>query len=196
MRILETKKEQKIEPEKVDESKKSIDRTICTISETIKNLLIRQLKHEMDNYFIYRQFAFKFKQKGLNKLYEYWEGRAKEELEHHQWILNYLTQCDASFDYTTNPVEKLDMEDLIDPFKFTVNREIETTMMIYEIVDKANEEKDWATISFLMGDDKEFGKLVIEQREEEKLSRDILDIVKNGEDWLAIQDSIYEFYFK
>ena len=62
---------------------------------------------------------------------------------------------------------------MVDPFKMTVDLEIETTQMIYEIVDQAAAECDWATFNWLLGHDETTGRLVEEQREEESISRTV-----------------------
>lgn len=195
--IIQKEKEAKnnIDPDKVSGGINDARRR-CTISDEMKELLILQLRHELANYNIYMSFAVYFGNLGFSKLVEYWEGRAKEEHKHHQWILNYLYECNAKFEYPGISSSEINIPDKIFPFKFTVDREIETTGMIYNLVNKSVSLGDWATFSFLIGDDVEFGKLVIEQREEEHLSREVLKIAQSDTDWLSIQDSIHERYFK
>ena len=53
----------------------------------------------------------------------------------------------------------------------TVEKEIETTELINKIADKAFEEKDWQTLTWLQE------KLIPEQHEEESTSRTALDIM-------------------
>ena len=168
----------------------------CTISDEMTKLLVLQIRHELANYNIYSSFAVYFNGLGLSKLTKYWEGRATEEFHHHQWIINYLYECDAEFKYPGISSSDINIPDKEFPFKFTVDREIETTGMIYNLINKAIESKDWATFTFLTGDSKEFGKLCIEQREEEKISRDVLKIVQSSkEDWYTIQDAVHDLYF-
>lgn len=184
-----------IKPEKI-EGRINPSRRECTISNDMVNLLTIQVRHELANYNIYSSFAAYFNGLGLAKLTKYWEGRAREEFHHHQWVINYLYECDAKFEYPGISSSNINIPDKEFPFRFTVDREIETTGMIYNLINKAVESKDWATFTFLMGDSKEFGKLCIEQREEEKLSRDVLKIVQNNkEDWYTIQDAVHDLYF-
>lgn len=142
---------------------KDISRRECTLSKEIQELLLRQLKHELQNHNIYMNFANYFGVRGFVVLEEYFKLRADEEYLHHSWIRKYLNENDAEYIYPT--IDQFDKKivDMVDPFKMTVDLEIETTQMIYEIVDRAAEEGDWATFNWLNGHDKETGMLVNEQ---------------------------------
>lgn len=142
---------------------KDLSRRKCTLSKEIQQLLLRQLKHELQNHNIYMNFANYFGVRGLVILEEYFKQRADEEYLHHSWIRKYLNENDAEYIYPT--IEQFDKEitDMITPFKLTVDLEIQTTQMIYEIVDQAANEGDWATFNWLNGHDKETGMLVNEQ---------------------------------
>ena len=113
---------------------------------------------------------------------------------HHDWIANYLNECDAVYSYPEIPAVKYELNDNIVPFQLTVDKEIETTMLIYEMVDLAQEEKDWRTWKWLMGDDNESGRLVAEQIEEETISRTALDIAESDGSWLRKEKSIMNAY--
>lgn len=144
---------------------KDLSRRKCTLSKEIQQLLLRQLRHELQNHNIYMNFANYFGVRGLIVLEEYYKERADEEYLHHSWIRKYLNENDAEYIYPT--IEQFDKEitDMVMPFKLTVDLEIQTTQMIYEIVDQAANEGDWATFNWLNGHDKETGMLVNEQVE-------------------------------
>lgn len=136
---------------------------VCTLSDKMQKLLLRQLKHELENHNIYRTFANFFGTQGLTVLEEYYRLRAEEEKLHHDWIANYLNTCDVVYSYPEIPAVNYDLKSNVTPFQLTVDKEIETTMLIYEMVDLAQEEKDWRTWKWLMGDDDKSGRLIIEQ---------------------------------
>lgn len=173
---------------------KDLSRRKCTLSKEIQQLLLRQLKHELQNHNIYMNFANYFGVRGLVILEEYFKQRADEEYLHHSWIRKYLNENDAEYIYPT--IEQFDKEiiDMITPFKLTVDLEIQTTQMIYEIVDQAANEGDWATFNWLNGHDKEIGMLVNEQVEEESISRTVLDIAESEGSWLRKEKSIMNAY--
>ena len=191
-----------IEKNEGDDSMKDTEKSInkdlrkCLISKEVSLLFITQLQHELANHNLYKTFASYYNEKGLFKLVKYWEGRAAEEYIHHQWIYNYLNQCNVYFEYPEIPNIKVKFDNLTTPFKATVDREIETTGGINNIMNQAMKEGDYLTMSFLLGTGTVEGKLIPEQSEEQKLSMDALAIASENDGWLAIQDAIYSLYFK
>ncbi len=166
-----------------------------TLSGELRDLFVLQLQHELKNYTLYNSFAVYFSCKGLDKLGDYFKGRANEELRHHEWIMNYLSDCDAEFEYPVIPDNKLPkIDDDITPFRLTVDREVETTGMINHIADTAFACGDWMTLSFLLGT-YNAAKLIPEQIEEESLSRTALDIMETPDDILKREGRIYDLYF-
>lgn len=140
-----------------------IKRRICTLSNKMVELLLRQLSHELYNHNLYRSFANYYGINGLAVLESYYIKRAEEEKLHHDWIINYLNYNDAAVVYPEIPVIKEDWNDLVTPFKLTVDKEIETTNLIKEMVDYSLAEKDWFTFAWLMGNSPIEGKLLPEQ---------------------------------
>lgn len=143
-----------------------MNRKLKLLSEPVSKLLMRQLIHELQNYLLYNNFANYFAEQGLDSLYIYYKMRAAEEKEHHDWIFDYATEADCRIVYPDIPtIEEQKVESIIDPFIATVNIEIKTTNMIYEIYEAAEKEKDFMTMNWLNE------KLIKEQIEEENVSR-------------------------
>ena len=161
------------------------------ISSEIEELLLLQLKHEMQNHNLYKMFSLYYNEQGYFKLSSYYSKRAQEELNHYNWIQSYLHDCDICLKEDLQiPINDNKIKDLKSPFIDTVEREVETTKMIYKIVDVAVKESDWKTFNFLHKD------LIPEQIEEERLSRTALKIISCDTDWSSKQDSILELYGK
>ena len=165
-----------------------MSRKLVLVSETISNLLIKQLAHELKNYNLYKSFANYYGVEGCVALAEYYKKRADEELNHHNWIYEYLTDGDIKFMYPPIEIntEKPTGGDYIMPFRATVDREIQTTQMIYAIYEAAIAEKDYMTASWL------FDKLIKEQIEEENTSRMAQSIAEQEDSWLEKAEEIYE----
>lgn len=176
--------------------KQETSRRNCPLSDTIVEMLVKQLGCEIANHNLYKTFANYFATEGLNKLEAYWNGRANEELVHHNWIYNYLTENDALFQYPPIPAINVEIKDRVSPFEATVDREIETTLGIQKIVKQAFDEGDWLTFQWLNGESHETGMLLKEQSEEEATSRTALDIAKEEGSWLRKEKSILSFYTK
>lgn len=174
--------------------KSDTSRRKCPLSDTVVEMLVKQLGCEIANHNLYKTFANYFATEGLTKLEEYYNGRAAEELVHSEWIHKYLTTNDAIFQYPPIPAINIEVESRITPFEATVDKEIETTLGINRIVDQAIKEGDWATFQWLNGSSPEEGMLVKEQVEEEATSRTALDIAKEEGSWLRKEKSILSFY--
>lgn len=158
-----------------------MDRKIKTISDSVGDLLVKQIAHELFNHNLYRTFANFFALEGIVSLEKYYIARAEEELVHHRWIVDRLNEADYDFMYPAVEAVTEKFEDIVDPFKLTVLKEIETTELINKIADEAFKECDWQTLTWLQL------KLIPEQHEEETTSRTALDIIAKKDDC-----SIYE----
>jgi ferritin len=101
----------------------------------------------------------------LDDLATYYKKRAEEENLHHYWILEYLSNGDCRINYPEIPKNNEIPTSIIDPFIMTINREIETTQMIYKIYEQAEKENDYLTCVWLQK------HLLPEQIEEENTSR-------------------------
>ena len=181
----------------INKMKQTIDknRRYCTIDESLAEMLVTQLGKELSNKHLYATFANFFETEGLPKLGEYFKKRANEEELHHSWIFEYLNYNDVCFQYPAIGEINIDIKNRTEPFLLTVDKEIETTMGINKIYEKAVELKDWATAGWLMGNGPIDGKLIPEQIEEESVSRTIADMAQEeNTSWLVKQDSILSFY--
>ena len=165
-----------------------------SICEEIKDLLIKQIAHELENHSAYRNFALYFELHGLSLLCTYYEDRAKEEYIHHEWIYNYLKDVDPDFIYPEITKQEFVIQDHIFVFEKTVEIEKETTALLEVIVNKAQDIQDWKTFNFLMSEDKLYGKLIREQIEEETISQNVLDIANQDASWLRKEKAISELY--
>ena len=148
------------------------NRKLTLLSPKLGELLVKQLGHELKNYNLYMSFANFFAIEGITKLEEYYTKRATEELDHHEWIMKFLNDADYSFMYPSIEKNTETPTDIIFPFKATVDREIQTTQLIYHIYEEAIAEKDYMTSSWLSE------KLIKEQIEEENTSRMAVTIIE------------------
>ena len=181
----------------INKMKQTIDknRRYCTIDESLAEMLVTQLGKQLSNKHLYATFANFFETEGLPKLGEYFKKRSNEEELHHNWIFEYLNYNDVCFQYPAIGEINIDIKNRTEPFLLTVDKEIETTMGINKIYEKAVELKDWATAGWLMGNGPIDGKLIPEQIEEESVSRTIADMAQEeNTSWLVKQDSILSFY--
>lgn len=162
----------------------------CTIHPDLQKLLVEQMGHELYNHNLYASFADYYVVHGLDKLATYYYKRAQEELNHYLWCVDFAQECDIQ--YTTPAVESISekWDDVIKPFELTVDVEIETTELIYDMADKAKEIGDHIFLQWLYKP----GLMVEEQLEEVSLSRKALKIMQMDDSILAKQDAIMDLY--
>lgn len=165
------------------------ERAISPLKKEIAEILVLQIAHELYNQNLYKTFANYFGVKGFLKLEKYYLKRSFEEYNHSEWIREYLNDCDIVFQYPQIDKVEITINELIDPFLLTVDKEIDTTDKINEIAVKALSLPDLATFNFLQ-------KLISEQIEEEKISRTILSIAKMEDSWLIKEEAILDAYNK
>lgn len=166
-----------------------MNRKITLLSDEMKTLIVKQIAHELSNHNLYMTFAAFYSRNGYISLEKYYRKRAEEEFKHHMWCFDYITDADCDFIYPaieTVPEKYTPQTDLLKPFEWTVEREIETTQMIYAIRDLAVKENDRMTANWL-------NKLLInEQIEEENTSRMAQSIAEQEDSWLEKAEEIYE----
>ncbi len=160
-----------------------MDRKLKLLSKPISDLLLIQVTHELENYMLYNMFSNFFALENILPLEEYYHKRAHEEMVHHNWIVDYLQEADCLLTYPTPNIQNT-AKTLIDPFILTVNKEIETTQMIYKIAEVALEEKDFMTFNWLNQ------HLIPEQIEEENTSRMARQIMELDADLLEKSEQI------
>ena len=143
-----------------------MDRKLKLISPELAKLFVLQMVHELQNHYLYNNFANYFSLEGILDLEEYWRKRAAEEKNHHDWIYDYLNEADCRVIYPVIPADPAQaVTSIIYPFIASVNREIETTQMIYGLYKQAGTDGDLMTQSWLLS------TLIKEQIEEENTSR-------------------------
>ena len=161
-------------------------RKLSLIGPAIGEKLVKQLGHELKNHNLYKSFANFFGLEGITALEKYYNKRAEEELHHSEWIHNFLTDADYAVKYPVVEYNTESWVDYLDPFKLTVDREIQTTQMIYSIYEMAQQEKDYMTCVWL------YNFLLKEQIEEENTSRMALTIMELDADLLEKAEQVKE----
>jgi len=178
----------------VKESQQKEERLKCPLKEKVIELLIKQLEHELSNYMLYKSYSNLSNSEGLFMLEKYYNGRANEEYKHYSWVAEYLTDHDVRFDYPTVLPSNDVTDDILQTFADTIAREVLTTEMIENIAKVALEEGDYMTFAWLGSNDPDKGMLLLEQVEEESISRNFYEIAKKDEPWLIKEETIYSIY--
>ena len=100
--------------------------------------------------------------------------------------MDYLSEGDFQFVYPQIDLNTEKWDTITTPFTLTVEREIQTTEMIYVIYEAATAEKDFMTASWL------YEKLIKEQIEEENTSRMAVTIMETDAGIYSKADAILD----
>ena len=184
--VFKKNEEQQAPPQEHEEHSKNCH----MLSEAMQNLLEAQLSHEQYNHNLYKSFANFFGTQGFMLLEEYYNGRAAEEMKHFDWIVEYLNERDAKIAYPAIDAIAEKPNNMAEPFQMTIAKEVETTDLIFKLLEQAKKESDYMTEAWLMSP----GKLIQEQTEEESISRTAFDIANGEGDWLTKERAILKAY--
>ena len=141
------------------------------LSPTLAAALNAQMTNEAHNSQIYLAYASWADDKGYGGISNFLFRHANEERNHMMKFLEYILKRGAKVTVTEIPAPGADPVNVNDCFKKVFQYEVENTTKIYDIVNMAMAEKDWATWNFLQW-------FVKEQTEEETLALDLLSKVK------------------
>ncbi len=111
---------------------------------------------------------------------------SKEESDHAIKFMNYVLNRGGKPTIDSTPKADNDPISLTDCFNKVFQHEVENTTAIYNLVDMAMEEKDWATWNFLQW-------FVKEQIEEETLATSLIDKLKIAGGDRATDESLFIF---
>lgn len=130
-------------------------------------LLQEQINKELYSAYAYYAVGEFYRQKGLNGFHTYFHNHANEEMTHADKFSEFLQ--DNDIDVVFKDIEALNkkFKDIREPLAFFVDHEKQVTASIDTLYKAARSEDDLAAMNFL--DD-----FVTEQREEEKISSDLL----------------------
>lgn len=160
-----------------DERKKSY------LTDDVARLLVEQVGVELNNTYLYLNYSIWYDIKSYFGQAEYFRKRSNEEYKHAKLIIDYLIEADHMFMIPPTDKEYTDIHggntmhqlDIIEAHKVTLENEIETTMLLSAIKTTAVQEKDYITELWLKN-------LLLEQAEEESLSRTVLDVLQHTKD--------------
>ncbi|MEM7461660.1 MAG: ferritin [Pseudomonadota bacterium] len=102
---------------------------------------------------------------------QYMMAHASEELTHMRKFFDYIVDIDGRPHFTELPEPKIEVDDIADLFEMILKHEKSVTHNIHAALKQAVEEDDFSAQEFLQW-------YVMEQREEEKTFRDLIDLTK------------------
>ncbi len=144
------------------------------LSEKLTNAINKQLNYELFSGHVYVAMAAWCEENDLPGFANFFIVQEQEERFHAMKFFNFLTEMEEKPVLTGMPDPQNEYENLIDVFETALEHEKGVTSRIYNLMDIAQEDKEYRTISML-------NWFIDEQREEEDTFSSLLAIVKRVE---------------
>ena len=135
------------------------------ISQKLQDLINIQIQNELYSAYLYWSMAAYCEEKNLKGFANWYRIQTQEERDHALMFYNYLNLVDAHVTLLPIAQPDADFSSPMDVLKRTLEHEKKVTGMIYNLMDAAQDERDYKTIQFLQW-------FVSEQAEEENNARD------------------------
>lgn len=141
------------------------------ISNRIAELINSQISKEQYAAQYYLSMSAWFSARDLDGIANYFRVQSKEELMHADKMFDYLNDVGVEIIMGEIPKPPHQFQDATDIFEKALEHEKSVTKSIFEIVKQANEESDFATVSFLQW-------FINEQVEEEASASQLVSKIK------------------
>ncbi len=154
------------------------------LSEKLEKALSEQMNVEDFQSHIYLSYGIWAADEGYGGIANFLFRHAQEERNHAIKFMEYILNRGGKPQITALPAPGKDPKSLVDCFNLVFKHEVDNTEKIYNLVNIAFEEKDWASWNFLQW-------FVEEQIEEETLALDLIDKLKIAGGDRATDESLF-----
>lgn len=141
------------------------------INTELLNKLKAQYNFELESGYLYLAYAGYCQDKNMGGFAHFFIEQAKEEYTHAMMFFDYIYEMDETADFTAIAGATVEEQTFTELFQSALDHEKEVTRRIYDMVDLATEQKDYATLDFLKW-------FVTEQREEEDSFTGVVETLK------------------
>jgi len=152
------------------------------LTQKMESALNKQVERECSASFLYLAMSAWCSRKSLDGCSKFLRRQSEEEYMHMMRIFDYVEERDGAALVPGIESPKVDYNTVHEVFEDVFQHELAVTRSIHQLMELAEEEKDYATQNFLQW-------YVEEQREEEMMMRQINDKIK------LIGDSPQSLYF-
>ena len=150
------------------------------ISEKINEILNEQINKEFYSGYLYLSMSAHLKELGLNGFASWLKHQAREEVEHGLKIFDYLIDCNSFVTLKQIRMPEFEFNGILSIFNHIYEHEQCITKSIMSIAQKADEECDRTTLTFV-------DWFIEEQIEEEEAVKNIIKRLELfGEDKVAL----------
>lgn len=157
---------------------------MAKLSSKMVDELNAQMGRELNAANQYLSMAIHLDGRSLKELSAFYYAQADEEREHAMKFLHYLLHASATPVVPALPAPVAEFESLEQIAQMSLEYEQEVTRCIHELVDLALSEKDHTTNRFLQW-------FVEEQLEEEATFNELLDVIRQSENLLLVEQYVF-----
>ena len=154
------------------------------LSKKVQTALIKQMTKEAHASQIFLSYGCWADVEGYGGIANFLYRHSQEERNHMIKFMRYILDRGGEAKVEAIPAPPANPKNLTDCFNKVFQHEVDNTTSIYELVDLALEEKDWATWNFMQW-------FVKEQIEEEKLALELIDKLKIAGGDSATDESLF-----
>ena len=158
------------------------------LSTRLEQMLNDQIAHELLNSKKYRVICAWLRREGYEGLASYFSKWSKEELDHADWVQDYLMNRNACVDIPETDAVEMSFKSVLEIAEYVMDTEVETTRLLYQIMEASKMENDYMTCDFIQT------RMVHEQVEEEDKAQTLLDLAIKAKDNVAMLMMIDEKY--
>lgn len=145
------------------------------LSDNLSKMLNDQINAELYSAYLYWDFAKYFDCNNLPGIASWYKAQAAEEIDHAKRIYAYMQKQGGAIHFKKIEKSKDTPKGCVEIARAALNHEKSITQMIHNIYEEATKEKDYRTMNFLLW-------FIEEQAEEETNARDVLQLMKLGEE--------------
>ncbi len=146
-----------------------------SISRKVEKALNSQVNAELYSAYLYLSMAAYFESASLTGFAKWLRLQAKEEVEHAMKIYNYILERGGKVELEKIDKPKIEWQSPLEAFSDAYEHEKKVTSLIYNLVELAQSEKDYATNEMLQW-------FVKEQVEEEAQTQLVVEHLKMAAD--------------
>lgn len=145
-----------------------------TLDARLEQMLNEQMRNEFYSAYLYLTMQTWFDSRGLDGFKNWYEVQVKEERDHALGIRNFIYKADGTPEFLTIEEPDRDFKGVMDILQRTLAHEQLVTAKINDLMETAQDVKDYKTILFLQW-------YVTEQVEEEENVRNLIHRFKLAE---------------
>ena len=141
------------------------------MKQRVRELMNKQINHELESAYLYLEFSNYFDSLNLNGYSDYYRAQAKEEIGHALKFLKYLLNANEKVQLMVVHAPDVELSSVEEVLNTGLKAEEDITKKINEIYEAASSEKEYSTKTFL-------NWFINEQFIEEKNAKKMIDDYK------------------